>query len=140
MLPPIPKALVGYILAFYHDGQQTTPFTFDPLDGPIYTDGSVYEGNHATLARGGCAVAQPSARKVLQCTFESDLPATAGVTEHVGLLLATTYTNATAHNLAHVHADCAGVVNFRDRQAQALTYACPMVYGDKSQNNQRGHT
>jgi hypothetical protein len=127
MLPPILKAPPEYILAFYHDGHPTDPFTFDPQDGPIYTDGSVYEGNHVTLARGGCAVAQPGAKKVLQYTIEADLPATAAVTEHVGLLMATTYTTAAALNLAHIHADCAGLVSFTDRQAQALAYSCPMA-------------
>jgi hypothetical protein len=127
MLPPILKAPPDYILASYHDGHPTDPFTFDPQDGPIYTDGSVYEGNHVTLARGGCAVAEPGAKKVLQYTIEADLPATAAVTEHVGLLMATTYTTATALNLAHIHADCAGLVSFTDRQAQALAYSCPMA-------------
>jgi hypothetical protein len=116
MLPPVPKAPEGFILAFYHDGLLVDPFTFDPRDGPIYTDGSVYEGNHVTLARGGCAVAQPGARKVLQYTIEADLPATAAVTEHVGLLMAATYTTASALNIAHIHADCAGLVSFIDRQ------------------------
>jgi hypothetical protein len=114
-------------LAFYHDGLLVDPFTFDPRDGPIYTDGSVYEGNHISLARGGCAVAQPGAKKVLQYTIEADLPATAAVTEHVGLLMAATYTTATASNLAHIYADCAGLVSFNDRQEQALAYSCPMA-------------
>jgi hypothetical protein len=127
MLPSVLKASEGYILAFHHDGLLVEPFTFDPSDGPIYTDGSVYEGNHVALARGGCAVAQPGARKVLQYTIEADLPATAAVTEHVGLLMAATYTTATALNIGHIHADCAGLVSFIDRQHQALAYSCPMA-------------
>jgi predicted RNA-binding Zn-ribbon protein involved in translation (DUF1610 family) len=127
MLPPVPKAPGDFILAFYLDGAQVDHFTCDPRDGPIYTDGSVYEGNHISLARGGCAAAQPGAKKVLQYTIESDLPATAAVTEHVGLLLAATYTDATANNIAHIYADCAGLVSFIDRQHQALAYSCPMA-------------
>jgi hypothetical protein len=72
-------------------------------------------------------VAQPGAKKVLQYTIEADLPATAAVTEHVGLLMATTYTSASAGNLAHVYADCAGLVSFTDRQQQAMAYSCPMA-------------
>jgi hypothetical protein len=127
MLPPVPKPPGDFILAFYHDGVQVDQFTFDPRDGPIYTDGSVYEGNHVSLARGGCAVAQPGANKVLQYTIEADLPATAAVTEHVGLLMAATYTDASATNIAHIYADCAGLVSFIDRQHQALAYSCPMA-------------
>jgi hypothetical protein len=127
MLPPIPKAPPGFILAFCQDGQPTDPFTFNPEDGSIYADGSVHEGNHVSLARGGRAVAQPGAKKVLQYTIEADLPATAAVTEHVGLLMATTYTSASAGNLAHVYADCAGLVSFTDRQQQAMAYSCPMA-------------
>jgi rubrerythrin len=45
----------------------------------------------------------------------------------VGLLLAATYTDATATNIAHIYADCAGLASFIDRQHQALAYSCPMA-------------
>lgn len=124
MPPPIPKAPEEFILAFCRNGEQVLPFRFKAQDGNIYIDGSVYEGNHVSLARGGCAVVQPAAGKVLQYSMEADLPATAA---HVGLVLATNFTDASAEAQANVYADCAGLVSFRERQTQALAYSCPMA-------------
>ncbi len=84
-------------------------FRWDPLGGPIYTDGSAMHAIYPSAATAGSAAIQCTSTGEMWhilYTLDTTMPRTAVATEHVALIIATLL----ADEPSHIVSDCQAVV------------------------------
>ncbi len=96
----------------YHKGKEvdTASFAWDPLGGPLYTDGSAMYDMYPEAASAGAAAEQNSSSGIIRrvfYSFDRTMPCAAVAGEHVALVLATMF----ASQPTHVVSDCQAVVS-----------------------------